>query len=228
VRKEGFMRRVIIFTIMLLCFVSLYGKVLAVVGDEKILVEDILERMKSSPQFSFLKEDVLPDSIEAFVKRMVDRRLKIMDAKRSPWLDSVYPKYHFSRLRLLARAFYDEVIVSRAKANFFEVWREYNKRKKKVKLRQIVVSSEDKAWEVYRKLRKGRDFAELAMEYSEDASKTKGGDIGWFTWVSPKADKAIKKAIGLKPGKFTKPIKVGNQYKIAGAEGCPFWNKTIL
>lgn len=53
--------------------------------------------------------------------------------------------------------------------------------------------------DILNQARKGKDFAELAKEYSEDSSKESGGDLGTFgekTMVKPFADKAFSMAAG--------------------------------
>ncbi len=52
-----------------------------------------------------------------------------------------------------------------------------------VRLRQIVVETRDTAERISTELSEGRDFAEAALEYSEDLrTRLEGGDLGW---VSP-------------------------------------------
>jgi parvulin-like peptidyl-prolyl isomerase len=45
----------------------------------------------------------------------------------------------------------------------------------------MLLSSRAKAMEIIEKLDDGGDFAELAKEYSQDASKENGGELGWIT-----------------------------------------------
>jgi peptidyl-prolyl cis-trans isomerase D len=59
---------------------------------------------------------------------------------------------------------------------------------------------------VLKMARDGRDFAELAKQYSEDPSKDKGGDLGSFTrekMVKPFADKAFS----MKAGEISDPVR---------------------
>ncbi|OHD58633.1 MAG: peptidylprolyl isomerase [Spirochaetes bacterium GWF1_49_6] len=44
----------------------------------------------------------------------------------------------------------------------------------------ILVKEKSLAEELLRQLRKGKNFAELAKQYSTCPSKSKGGDLGWF------------------------------------------------
>ena len=51
-----------------------------------------------------------------------------------------------------------------------------------VRLRQIVVDSADLAAQIKQELTDGRDFAEAALEYSEDVrTRLEGGDLGWIS-----------------------------------------------
>ncbi|MBI5034395.1 MAG: peptidylprolyl isomerase [Chloroflexi bacterium] len=51
-----------------------------------------------------------------------------------------------------------------------------------VHARHILVDTLDQANQVQERLKKGEDFAALAVELSKDTgSKTEGGDLGWFT-----------------------------------------------
>jgi peptidyl-prolyl cis-trans isomerase SurA len=65
-----------------------------------------------------------------------------------------------------------------------------------------------KAAMLIQKLNAGADFAELAADYSEDASASTGGDLGFQPQSSfNKSDPVLKNAVlSLKPGGVTQPI----------------------
>jgi len=68
--------------------------------------------------------------------------------------------------------------------------------------RHILVATQSFAQKLIGELEKGGNFAEIAKRESMDASKTNGGDLGWFTpdrMVKPVADAVI----ALKPGQYT-------------------------
>jgi peptidyl-prolyl cis-trans isomerase SurA len=66
-----------------------------------------------------------------------------------------------------------------------------------------------KAAMLTQKLDAGADFAELAADYSEDASASTGGDLGFQPQSSfDRSDPILKKAVlSLKPGAVTQPIR---------------------
>ena len=87
-------------------------------------------------------------------------------------------------------------------------------KQEEIHARQILVSSEDKADEVIKKLDDGGDFEKLAEQYSTGPSAKSGGDLGYFT--KGQMDPAFEKAaFALKPGQYTeKPIKTDTGYHV--------------
>jgi peptidyl-prolyl cis-trans isomerase C len=73
--------------------------------------------------------------------------------------------------------------------------------------RHILVNDEDTANKVYRLLKRGKDFAALAAQYSQDdGTKARGGDLNWFSRgaMIPAFEEA---AFALKkPGDISKPV----------------------
>jgi len=68
-----------------------------------------------------------------------------------------------------------------------------------------LAAAQKKAEEVYGQVIKGKDFAALARQYSDDDSKTKGGELGEFdpADLNDEIAAAIKP---LKPGDITQPV----------------------
>jgi parvulin-like peptidyl-prolyl isomerase len=50
----------------------------------------------------------------------------------------------------------------------------------KIKCSHILVEKESVAKEILEKIKNGEDFSKLAMEYSKDGSRRRGGDLGYF------------------------------------------------
>jgi len=53
--------------------------------------------------------------------------------------------------------------------------------RKEYKTRHILVKTEDEAKEIIKELEQGKNFIQLAMKHSIDASAKKGGELGWFS-----------------------------------------------
>ncbi|MEW5944747.1 MAG: peptidyl-prolyl cis-trans isomerase [bacterium] len=87
-----------------------------------------------------------------------------------------------------------------------------------IKMRQIVVKTEEEAKEILSLLRQGKDFASLAKEKSiDEMSKTRGGEIGWFSADMPIpyfADEQVKKLTALKKGEIAPIIQSGFGFHI--------------
>lgn len=78
-------------------------------------------------------------------------------------------------------------------SSFYDRNKQYLVKPKKVKIREIVVSTEYQAKDIYIKVLQGEDFAGLARQYSTSASKDKGGDLGF---VAIDKDSKLGAAIG--------------------------------
>jgi peptidyl-prolyl cis-trans isomerase C len=83
-----------------------------------------------------------------------------------------------------------------------------------VRVRLIMVDSEETAEQILTLLQQGGDFAALVREYSLDlATKENGGDLGWFPrgLVAPELEAA---AFALQPGQVSGVIHLGEGYHI--------------
>ncbi|PGM91026.1 peptidylprolyl isomerase PrsA [Bacillus cereus] len=86
--------------------------------------------------------------------------------------------------------------------------------KPEIKASHILVSNENEAKEIKKKLDTGTSFEELAKQESQDlVSRDNGGDLGYFGAgkMTPEFEKAAYK---LKPGQISNPVKSPNGYHI--------------
>jgi peptidyl-prolyl cis-trans isomerase C len=82
----------------------------------------------------------------------------------------------------------------------------------------ILVKDRTLAQDLYRRLRKGANFAVLAKEFSTCPSKAKGGDLGWFSTgqMVAKFEDALKK---LSRGSLSAPVSTQFGYHIIKKTG---------
>jgi foldase protein PrsA len=97
---------------------------------------------------------------------------------------------------------------------YFEENKDSFDQKEQVKASHILVEDEAKAKKVKKELDGGKDFAELAKEYSTDASNAaKGGDLGYFG-KGEMAKEFEEAAFGMKVGEVSAPVKTDFGYHI--------------
>jgi parvulin-like peptidyl-prolyl isomerase len=105
---------------------------------------------------------------------------------------------------------------------YYEKNREEFKSNEKRRIRHILIKAENEvSYElarveiegIYDKLKKGQDFSELAIQYSQGPNKEQGGDMGYVQKgeMLPEIEQEIS---GLKPGEVSKPVKSKLGYHI--------------
>lgn len=100
-----------------------------------------------------------------------------------------------------------------------QVTKDVPRAEEQVWARHILVEKEEEAKDIYERLKKGEDFAELAKELSKDTgSGAMGGDLGWFGRgaMVPEFEKV---AFGLEVGEFSEPVQSEFGYHIIQALG---------
>ncbi|MFB5088749.1 peptidylprolyl isomerase [Psychrobacillus sp. PGGUH221] len=156
------------------------------VGD--ITQNDLYEEMKSSigdQAFQLLMIEKVLDSKYDVTKKEVDAQLKAdkeqlgenfeaMIAQQG-YTEESYKKYLELNL-LQEKALIEDVDVTEE-----EVKAEYENIKNEINARHVLVADEATAKKVKSELESGKDFAEVAKEYStEPAAQQSGGELGWF------------------------------------------------
>lgn len=96
---------------------------------------------------------------------------------------------------------------------FYEENKDAFKQAESADASHILVEEEDKAREIYEKIKNGGDFEELAKEYSTCPSKENGGNLGTFTkgqMVKEFEDAVFENEVGT----ITEPVKTQFGYHI--------------
>jgi peptidyl-prolyl cis-trans isomerase C len=87
----------------------------------------------------------------------------------------------------------------------------------RVRARDIQVATEQEAKEIRARLDKGEKFEDLAKQYSLDASKDYGGDLGYFS-APEMVPEFSNAAFALKPGEISQPVKTDRGWHIIKLE----------
>jgi parvulin-like peptidyl-prolyl isomerase len=84
---------------------------------------------------------------------------------------------------------------------------------KKIRASHILVEKQSQALKVFEELKAGRDFKELARQYSTCPSGKRGGDLGFFG--RGQMVKEFERAVfALKAGEVSSPVKTQFGYHI--------------
>lgn len=121
--------------------------------------------------------------------------------------ESMLKNYALGKLLATVDVTEDEV------KKFYEKNKEAFKEKESANASHILVSEEDKAREIYEKVKDGEDFETLAKKNSTCPSKEKGGDLGTFTrgqMVKEFEDAVFENEVGT----VTEPVKTQFGYHI--------------
>ena len=121
--------------------------------------------------------------------------------------ESMLKNYALGKLLATVDVTEDEV------KKFYEENKEAFKEKESANASHILVSEEDKAREIYEKVKDGEDFETLAKKNSTCPSKEKGGDLGTFTrgqMVKEFEDAVFENEVGT----VTEPVKTQFGYHI--------------
>jgi peptidyl-prolyl cis-trans isomerase C len=199
------------------------GTVLATVNGETLTYQDLLLQMQVPAQYrDQLRGQDLQDAVDTWVNTVLLAQLgEKMGIDKNPEIATVMK---FRRADAIARRLVELEITQKTAVTPAEIDSAYNADKDNYKVSEdrlrashIVLSSKEEADAVYNRLKKGDDFAKLAMDYSADRqSASAGGDVGFFTPAqADQYDASFGKAVRkLNVGEYSEPIKTAFGYHI--------------
>jgi len=189
------------FDVIKRAMLSTYSKTLATLIEEQLISQEAAKRrIKISD-------------------RGVDERLKEIIPNHEK-LDTPLKEFFEERIRIqmqkdeLVKKIYKIRVKNKEIKEFFEKNKENLAKPERVKLRTILVKTEQEADDIIVAVNSGADFAKLAQLKSLDNStKSKGGDLGYIT--KGLALPALEKAVFSQPvGGMTRPIETKLGYQI--------------
>jgi parvulin-like peptidyl-prolyl isomerase len=164
-------------------------------GLQEVQLEQMLERegRSLSSYRNHIRDQILVSKITRFE---INNRVKVSDNE----VNQYYRDHQ--------KEFWEDGRV-RARHILFIAERSSSEKNRKAKLQQ--------AKKVLDEIRKGKDFIELAMEFSEDVSASNGGDVGFV--VRGKMVREFEEAVfGLKPGQVSDIVETEYGYHIIKVE----------
>lgn len=135
-------------------------------------------------------------------------------------------KEQIQRYKLISREIGSKIIIPEARMlEFYEKNKEKFQKTEGVHLALILLKNpenatskeiaiqKEKTMEIWRRLKKGEDFAELARKVSQDMSASQGGDLGIFGLQE--IDATLKNTLSvLKPGEFSEVLQTPQGWQI--------------
>ena len=185
------------------------GSVIARVGDTEVTLGELIAVRQALPQqYQSLPPEVLRDGLlEQLVNQTVlaerarqegldertDVALQIKNLTNSTLADS------FMRSRLEA-ALTQEAIEAEYERRYADAEPE-----EEINAAHILVDSRERAEEIRGEIVGGRAFADAAQEYGTDATRSRGGDLGWFV-IGDMVPEFSEAAFALETGTLSEPV----------------------
>ena len=217
--KERKLKKAVLFMVMISVVLSAgctkrEDLVLARIEDKEITVADFENAVELLEAKHLPETDELEGKLE-MLDHLINKEvmaLKAVEAgyEREEWFQNLWVRF---RNPFLISAMMDQLVRKQVTVTDEEIDYYYDKMQNEYTLSQIVVMSEELAWELRDRALAGEDFAELAKEYSMDASAENGGFVGSDTvgrilwWV----EEALFET---KEGDVTPPLNTSTGYAI--------------
>lgn len=195
------------------------SRVVATVGNEKILEADVEALMQEIPEQA-RQQYTSPEGRRELVSGLAEIKMLSLEAKKQG-LDKSPEMARRIKLmgeqllaRKLATSTMEKISVSEEDISAY-----YNSKPQefvtgpRAKLSHILVDSEKEALSVLARLKKGEDFAALARELSICPSSQRGGDLGWASrgMMVPEFEKV---AFALEKGQLSEVVKTSFGYHV--------------
>jgi peptidyl-prolyl cis-trans isomerase C len=194
------------------------GDVIATVNKKPITVTMLEEKIEKLPQHyqAFAAQHKKEVVDEMIIEELLHKEAKRRKLDKDPDIKELITDA--TRKILIARVIEDETRKS-APVSEDDVKDYYNQHKEEymipemVRASHILTSTEEEAEQAKGELARGADFGAVAMEYSKDLTKDRGGDLGYFKkgQMIPEFENA---AFSLEPGQTSDIIKTRFGYHI--------------
>ena len=190
--------------------------VLAVVNGYKIRVSNFKKQMAALPEFY---QAYAAANRSQFLRDLIDRELVYQKARRSPYAGSAHLRERLEELKkdLLVQEYVQKEILENPDIPEREMKQYYQThpmdfiQPASVHLYEIMVSDLKTAENIVEKFRKGDGFEDLARNYSEAPSRSRGGNLG-FVREGSLPIQLERVAFQLPPNGLSSPLKTEDGY----------------
>lgn len=152
---------------------------------EQLINEKLLLQQAAKEQITITDSEVNELIDRAFEKSPIPLK-EVKENLAKAGFSEAYLKDYFKK-QLTIMKFINETIINTIEISEEEMQAYYDQNKEKfeaqegqIRVRHILVETEDQAKELKKELNKGADFEQLAREYSICPSAANGGDLGFF------------------------------------------------
>jgi peptidyl-prolyl cis-trans isomerase C len=180
------------------------GKSVARVGDYTIDVAEF------SKQYNPRKGADIDSLKKATLDKLIEEKLMLIDAYDKGYLEKVEPELEKFKNRLTVGKLYERAVVSKTKVSSWKVREWWWKLGTEIKFSQMIVKDKSKLKGIYKDLRKGKDFGEVALEHTKCTGCGKIRQVKWGE-LNPGLERV---AFSLRPGDISHPIHSGNAWYI--------------
>ncbi|MBP2242605.1 foldase protein PrsA [Cytobacillus eiseniae] len=207
-----------------------FNEVVAKVGKEKITRQDWLNEMEARYGKEILSELVDQKIIETAGKKYgikisdqaIDRELMVIKTMYGSSVGYQSGEEEKWKQQIKNSLMLEELLTKDVKVSEEELKKYFEQNESQFNLpdsyhiSKIVVNSKEEAEQTVKELEQGSNFAVLAMERSVDEfTASLGGDAGYVNEDSERYSKEFIQTIkNIKPGKWSKPIKLEDTYAI--------------
>ncbi|MBM3254466.1 MAG: hypothetical protein FJZ16_09455 [Candidatus Omnitrophica bacterium] len=192
--------------------------ILARINNRVITLKDFEKRLsKLPPRYQVIVSKRKLD----YLNNLIDEELLFEEAKKRRLRDDADIKELLfeAEKKILVSRLIDTEINKNISIKEEEIQDYYNLHQnefvepERLRASHILVATMDEASQILKELKNGKDFAGLAREKSLDASKTNGGDVGYFTrgQMIPDFEDACFR---LKPGELSDVVKTSLGFHI--------------
>ena len=181
-------------------------KTVAVVNGYKITIDDIIEKIESSPEiykeyFFVDPKSVIDDYINQI---LLFQYAKKYERKLRKKIEGKMRNYY---MEILTQQFVEDILSGKIEITDEEISNYYNTHlqefviPEKVQISEIVVDTKEKADDILNRLRLGESFEKIAETESIAPTREKRGEIGWIEVekLNPEVSSLINQ---LKPGEI--------------------------